>query len=256
MKTDSTFAQFGNNFQTKLIQSLILDSKFFERIYDILELDFFDSKPHNYIYEKIQNYFAEYKFPPTIDNLEIIILSEKDEILRGQLYEIIRTIKKSSVSDTNFIKDESIKFCRNQKMRTALYKSIDLWETGKYDDIYKLVGDALKAGEETNIGHDYWQEAALEHRILLMKRMPVSTGLKHLDIVLNGGLSRGELASICGSTGLGKCVDKNTKIEIEYDIIEITINAKVYEFNEFDKILTKRGTIFAKDLMETDDILI
>ena len=200
----ASFSRYGSNFQTKLLQSLLTDVKFFDRIFDILELEYFDSKVHNYLYEKFQSYFKQYKTSISIDNLEIQVLSERDELLREQAHEILRTIKKASAADVQFIKDESIKFCRNQNMKKALYKSIDLWEAGNYDDIWKIIGNAVKAGEESQIGHDYWNELALEYRVGLMRRSPISTGLKDLDIVLNGGLSKGELGTLCGYVSSGK----------------------------------------------------
>jgi len=199
-----SFRSFGIQFMTKVLQSLILDVKFFERIYDILLIEYFDSEPHKFIYEKIQSYFNKYKIAPTLDSIEMMIISEKNETMREQTAEILRAIKKSSVMDMKFIKDQAINFCKNQKMKNALYTSVDLWEKGKYDEIYKLVGEALRAGEESDTGHEYWEDIALESRITKMKRYPIPTGLKHLDEILNGGLSKGELGIICGGVGLGK----------------------------------------------------
>lgn len=222
MTAQETFGKFGVHFQTKLLQSLLLDTKFFDRIFEILELNYFDSKPHLWLYEKVQKYYEEYKLPPTIDNLEVFVLGENDDLMKHQLSEIIRTIRKSATTDTAFIKDEAIKFCRHMRMKKALYQSIEFWEKAKYDDIYKVMQDALRAGEESNIGHEYFSENALEHRIALMKRSPVATGLQHLDEILNGGLSKGELGVIVAPTGLGKswllalagksAVEKNLKV--------------------------------------------
>jgi replicative DNA helicase len=226
------FSRFGSHFQTKVLQSLLIDSKFFERIFDILELAFFDSKPHETIYKEIQTYFEKYKIPPTIENLEVSLTQlECDEVLKMQIHEIIKTIKKAAVNDTKFIKDEAIKFCRNQKMKTALYTSIDCWEKGKYDEIYKIVGDALKAGEESNIGHNYWEDFSLESRINLMKRMPVSTGLVHLDEILNGGLSKGELGVVISGPGFGKswilCTMAKHAVQQKLKVIHYTL--ELYE---------------------------
>lgn len=254
MDSNKSFSQFGQHFQTKLIQSLLIDNKFFDRVYDILNREYFDSTPHNFIYQKIQEYFEKYKVSPTLDNLEVIILSENDELLRETCYEIIRTIKKSHVTDVAYIKDESIKFCRNQKIKSALNTSINLWEQGKYDDIPKIMSDALKAGEENTLGHNYFQH--LELRLAKLKRFPIATGLVHLDEYLNGGLARGELGIIMASVGVGKCTYKNTKIKIEVGIIEVEINNKFLKFFEFELINTKRGCIYARDLLETDEILI
>lgn len=198
----SDFGQYGAHFQSKLLQSLLLDHKFFETIYDILIKDYFDSKPHYKVYESIQEYYEKYKLAPSIETLETIVLQEQDDMLREACIDVFREIKKSLVTDTKYIKDESIKFCRNQKMKTALYTSVNLWEQGKYDEIYKVVGEALKAGEENNTGHYYF--TGLESRISKLQRYPIPTGLHHIDKQLNGGLAKGELGVIVAPPGIGK----------------------------------------------------
>jgi len=258
MSQKQDFSLFGSHFQTKVIQSLLIDTKFFERIFDILELSFFDSKPHETIYKKIQEYFEKYKTPPTLDNLEVSLSQfECDEIMKMQIHEIIKTIKKSAVNDTKFIKDEAIKFCRNQKMKTALYTSIDCWEKGKYDDIYKIVGEALKAGEESNIGHNYWEDFALENRINLMKRMPIPTGLVHLDELLNGGLSKGELGVVISGPGFGKswilCTIAKNAVQQKLKVIHYTL--ELYEHQVGLRYDTMFTGIAQEDIPNMSDVV-
>jgi hypothetical protein len=250
-----SFARFGTHFQSKVIQSLLLDPKFFDRIYDILLIEYFDSESHKSVFKKIQEYFATYKYPPTINNLEILLLKEPDELIKHLCFEILTVIKKSAVNDTPFIKDEAIKFCRHQGMKRALYNSIDLWEQEKPDEIWNVMRTALMAGEESNVGHIYWNEYALEKRIELMKRAPLPTGLKHLDEILNGGLSKGELGVVVAGTGLGKCVGKNTKIDIEYDVFDVEFEGFFYTLSEFDRIKTSLGYIHVKDLTTNHELL-
>ena len=40
-------------------------------------------------------------------------------------------------------------------MKNAIISSVDLLENGNYDDIRKLVNDAMNAGTERNVGHEY-----------------------------------------------------------------------------------------------------
>lgn len=198
-----TFQKFGGTiFQTKLLQSLLLDLKFFTRIFTILKKEYFTTKAHQYLFEKIYDYYEKYKLIPTLENLEIIITSEEDEILRNAVYEIFRNIKKSAISDTKMIKDEALSFCRQQKMKTAIFDAIEKIKKNDYEGIYKEIGDALKAGEETDDGHIYFDE--LEHRLEKLKREVIPTGLKDLDILLNGGMGKGELLVITAGPGVGK----------------------------------------------------
>ena len=201
-KNFSSFGQYGSNFQTKVIQSLLLDVKFFERIYEIIKDEYFDSRPHAFIYKKVKEYYEKYKYPPSIENLEIIVNSEEDELLKETAAEVVFSIKKSLVSDTKYIKDEAVKFCRWQNMKNAIKTSVNYLEENKFEEIFTLVGNALKAGEETNLGHTYFQH--LDLRLAKMKRDVIPTGMKYLDEILNGGLGKGELGVVVAGTGLGK----------------------------------------------------
>lgn len=198
-----TFQKFGGSvFQTKLIQSLLLDIKFFTRIYEILKKDYFTSKTHQFLFEKIHKYYEEYKLIPSIDNLEIILASEEDKLIRETAHEILKVIRKSSVADTSMIKKEALMFCKQQKMKAAILESVDHLEKNNFEDIYKVIGDALKAGDESDKGHIYFEE--LDRRLEKVKREIIPTGLQHLDEILNGGAGKGELLVVLGGPGIGK----------------------------------------------------
>ena len=58
-------------------------------------------------------------------------------------------------TDLEFVKEKVLDFCKNQTMKNAIISSVDLLENGNYDDIRKLVNDAMNAGTERNVGHEY-----------------------------------------------------------------------------------------------------
>jgi hypothetical protein len=47
-------------------------------------------------------------------------------------------------------------FCKRQKLKSAIFQSVDLLQSGKYDEVGTLIQDALRAGLENNLGHDYF----------------------------------------------------------------------------------------------------
>jgi len=203
-KTDiDTFQKFGGSvFQTKLIQSLILDVKFFARIFSILKKEYFTNQAHQFLFEKINEYYEKYKLVPSFEILEIIVTSEQDELIRTVAHEILKVIKKSSVADTKMIKDEALLFCRQQRMKAAIYNSVKRFEENDWEGIWKDVGDAFRAGEDNDSGHDYFEE--LDHRLEKLKREIVPTGLKDLDTLLGGGMGKGELIIVVGGPSIGK----------------------------------------------------
>ena len=55
-------------FKSKIITSLLVDSKFIKQIVDILEISYFDSDSNKFLIKSIKDYFGKYKTNPTMDN--------------------------------------------------------------------------------------------------------------------------------------------------------------------------------------------
>jgi replicative DNA helicase len=196
------FSAFGGNFQTKVLQALMLDQSFYEKIFEILYSEYFEMRSHQEIHKLITSYYEKYKTVPTIDTLEVEIRVIDDVILKEESYIILNEIKKSSVADLKYIKDEALSFCKNQKMKKALLQSVDYLQQGNFDEIFKTIKEALNAGENTEVGHNYFDH--FDARVLMMNRSAISTGWKVVDDVLNGGYGRGELSVYIAGTGIGK----------------------------------------------------
>jgi len=87
-------------------------------------------------------------------------------------------------------------------MKVAIIESVDLLKSGKYDLIKKKVDNALKAGTDKDIGHDYIIDVAARYEE--GARTCVSTGWNVIDDITNGGLAEGELGVIIAPAGGGK----------------------------------------------------
>ena len=195
----NTFERYGLDFQNSLIKSLLIDNKFFEEIYEIITHDLFMSEPHRYLVKKIKEYYETYKAIPEIEHISAIARQEKDPKLIEEVSLILEKIKATS-SNLNFIKEESLKFCLNQKVRNAIEESIQLLPEENYDKIKKIILEATQFGKR-DLGHDYERDVM---RRLVNSRMPITTGFSLLDAVFDGGVGGGELAVICGGPSIGK----------------------------------------------------
>jgi replicative DNA helicase len=87
-------------------------------------------------------------------------------------------------------------------MKNAIISSTDFLKLGEYDQIRRVVDDALKAGMERNLGHEYLID--IEKRMSEMCRDTVKTNWEVIDQLLDGGLARGELGFVVAPAGSGK----------------------------------------------------
>jgi replicative DNA helicase len=104
--------------------------------------------------------------------------------------------------DLPYVKKEYLTFAKNQKVKDALLKSVDLLKAGNYDKIIDTMMAASKVGVENDLGMDY-----IDNFELIMedvKRFSVSTGWDVIDELTDGGLGPGELGVVMAPSGIGK----------------------------------------------------
>jgi replicative DNA helicase len=202
MTTFSKLNQYGLNFQTKVISSLLKNKKFLLNIRDVVTPDYFDNQAHQWLVETITKYFDKWHATPTLDILHIEVKKIENEVLKTTVVEQLKEAYKTSNEDADYVEAEFSNFCKNQQLKKALLTSVDLLQSGMYDDIRALVDNALKAGMDKNLGHEY--EKDVEDRYREEYRNPIATPWPVINGLLQGGLGGGDLGLIFGGPGGGK----------------------------------------------------
>jgi replicative DNA helicase len=130
-------------------------------------------------------------------------LDRESEVTQQQVRDYFARVHTNEIADDiDYIKETSLDFCRKQKLKEAMMKSVNLLQTCSFDEISKVINDALKLGSENNFGHDFI--ADFEERYKPKFRLPVTTGWKEIDTITSGGLGRNELGVVIAPTGAGK----------------------------------------------------
>jgi len=195
--------KFGNEFQIKCISGLVSDRPFIERLCDIVEPEFFESEAHKWIVKNSIKYFNEYRDLPTLNVFKVRLESVTNEALKMSIVNNLKVVyQKMNDGDLIFIKEQFLEFCKNQKLKNAINESVDLLVSGQYEKIKSKVDEALKAGMERNIGHDY--ELDVDKRMTVMARDSIKTNWEVVDSLMDGGLAAGELGIITACAGSGK----------------------------------------------------
>jgi replicative DNA helicase len=194
--------QYGLSFQTKVISSLLKNKKFLLNIRDVVTPEYFDNQAHQWLVEQIIKYFDKYHATPTLDTLHIEVKKIDNDVLKASVIEHLKEAYKAINEDAIYVEEEFSNFCKNQQLKKALLTSVDLLQSGLYDDIRSLVDNALKAGMEKNIGHEYSKD--VEDRYRDEYRNSISTPWPVVNELLQGGLGGGDFGLIFGGPGGGK----------------------------------------------------
>ena len=194
---------YGPTFQTKILSSLLTDKVFISTIIDIIEVDYFQSDANKWIVKTIEKYFMEYKTPPSLDALKVELKKLKNDVLQVAVVEALKSAWTHRESDDlEYVKDEILDFCKNQKLKKAILESVDLLENKDYDGIKMVVDTAMRAGTTRDLGHDYI--SGFEERLETSARKTTPTPWPVINDIMDGGLGGGELGVMVAPAGIGK----------------------------------------------------
>ncbi len=256
------FADFGEEFQDRVVQALLHDANWAEQMVEIIKVEYFGLEHLQYIVSKWYSYFYKYRTFPSIPILATIL---SDSLDNGKRYDealaddivafLVKTRDCPDLHDLPYVKDKALDFCRNQAMKDALDQSVDLWNRGDHGEIIEIMKKALCAGEEVSMGHDFQED--LEARLLETVRETIPTGIPEWTRVLHGGWGRGELIIFVAAPGVGKshllCAAGAHAIKEGYNVVHFTMEMGEIELgNRYDAWLTG---INSREIYENADTI-
>ena len=203
MEVVDTLVKYGQSYQSKVVASLITDVKFLEQVNEITKPTFFESQANQWIINSLLDYFNEYRAVPTMEVFKIKVGTIDDKGLKQTVVDQLKNVYLQVGSeDLPYVKKEYLTFAKNQKVKDALLKSVDLLKAGNYDKIIDTMMAASKVGVESDLGLDYIEnfESIMED----VKRDSSPTGWDVIDELMDGGLGPGELGVVMAPSGIGK----------------------------------------------------
>lgn len=235
--TFSKLSQFGLSFQLKVINQLLTNKEFLLNIRDTIQEEYFDNQSLQWIVTRTLKYFDYYHTSPTLEALQIEVKKLDNEILKTSVIEQLRESYRIENSDADYVREEFSNFCKNQQLKKALLTSVELLQSGMYDDIRTLIDNALKSGMDKNIGHEYSKD--IESRYRPDAREIVPTPWNDINKLLMGGLGGGDLGLVFGGPGGGKSwmmvAVAGTAVKLGYNVVYYTLElGEVYVGKRFD----------------------
>ena len=196
-------SNFGYNFQIKIISSLLTDKAFLQQVSDILLPEFFESESNQWIVETTVKYFQDYATAPTLDVFKIKVQDIDRDVLKTAIIESLKDSYKFLESqDLDFVKEETVNFCKNQCVKRAILDSVDLLKRGDYDSIKATIDAAMKAGADKEVGHMYNESVADRYKDNVRSTIP--TPWPVINDLSDGGFGKGELVVFVAPAGIGK----------------------------------------------------
>ena len=195
--------KFGTSFQIKIISALLSDRIFLQMVYDILKPEYFDSEANEWLVTKTLAHFDRYSELPTLDVFKVEVGKVDRDVLKQSIVDNLKQVWNGVESDDlDYVKEKTLEFCKNQTFKNAILESVGLLEEGKFDTIKSMIDSAMKAGQDTDIGHEY--KVQIKERYESTIRDVVPTGWAVIDELADGGFGKGELIIFAAPPGIGK----------------------------------------------------
>lgn len=201
----TNFNYLGVDYQYSLINQIIVDTKFGEGIIDAIDPNYFETVDLKNIVAEIRNIKDSYGSIPDYPTLELKLKQSNDSIVLNFVLASLDKVRGLTVKTPKLIQEEAIKFCKQQELSKAVKKIQKLIDGGKssdFDTANEIIKKALDVGytkeDDTTLFEGMEEVLADDYR------NPISTGIPKLDEIMNGGLSKTELAVVVAPFGIGK----------------------------------------------------
>ena len=234
--------QYGKPFQIKVLSSLLTHKGFLTNIHDMLSEEYFDNQAHKWVIKHILKYYDKYHTTPSMEVLKVELQKIENEVLQISVKEQLKEAYKASDADLEYVEEEFSNFCKNQQLRKALLSSVDLLKGGDFESIRELINNAIKAGQDKNIGHEYNKD--VESRYREDHRITVPTPWEKINTLLQGGLGNGDFGLIFGNPGGGKSWSLvalgGYAVKLGYNVLHYTLElGEDYVGRRYDAFFTQ-----------------
>ena len=143
----------------------------------------------------IGEYFSKYMDAP------------KTQVIKAECGIDLPAVGKLAKADLQWIGDEVEVFCRNRAMAEAIFRGPEHLQKNDYGAIMEDMKAAISVGLQKDLGIQYFENPLARLKDTLVTQARISTGIKELDDMIGGGLSRQELILFTANSGGGKSMN-------------------------------------------------
>ena len=200
----------NSRIETTILNNLIHNEEYTRKVIPFLKADYFQDFTEKTIFLGVNQYVEKYKSIPDIEALTIDIqkISQtEDQHKTVQEYLSTRFVSFSKV-DEQWLLDETEKFCKDKAIYNAILDGIHIID-GKSKDqtpeaIPSILSDALAVSFDSNVGHDYIEQAEERYEYYHEVEEKIPFDLDFFNKITKGGLPPKTLNVCLAGTGVGK----------------------------------------------------
>ena len=193
-----------------IISNLLFNEGYARKVIPFLKQDYFSDYIEKTLFNLINEYVEKYNNFPSKEALAID-LSNKDGLNEDtfkKARDYIQSLEYEEETEDGWLVDQTEKFCQEKAVYNAIMSSIQILDdrTGKTSkgSIPQILSDALAVSFDTQIGHDFIEDADARYEFYHAKEVKIPFDLEYFNKITQGGLPKKTLNIALAGTGVGK----------------------------------------------------
>jgi|TARA_B100000902_G_scaffold398538_1_gene465677 replicative DNA helicase len=190
---------------TIILVNLVRNEKYVRKVLPFIKEEYFSDNEHSYAFRQIAEYIEKYNNTPTLEAMSVAFdnASEEQRSLLKTVFEY-----EQEPQELQWLVDETEKFCKDKAVFNAVLEGIQIIDGKKKDmtpdALPDLLTEALQVGFDTNVGHDFIEDADKRFDFYNRIENKVPFDLDMFNKITDGGLSNKTLNIALAGTGVGK----------------------------------------------------
>jgi replicative DNA helicase len=193
-----------------ILHNLLKNESSSRKVVPFIKVEYFKDRRERILFESIQEFILKYNNLPTKEVLHIVL--EKKETINESEHQLILDLleelyKHQETIDSEWLLDETEKFCKESAVYNAIMESINIIDgSSKVDSgsIPDILSKALAVSFDSHVGHDYIEDSESRFNFYHTVEQKIPFDLEYFNLITNGGTPAKTLNIVMAGTGVGK----------------------------------------------------
>ncbi len=192
-----------------ILRKLLTDDDYMRKVLPFIKAEYFEG-PYRTLFKEAGKFVDKYNKLPTREAF-LVELNEHSNLSNEQFstaVDIAQNLFDSDEVDEKWLLDNTEKWCQDRAIYNAVMESISIID-GKHENLTKnalpsLLQDALGVAFDTNVGHDYVENARERFEFYHQEESRIPFDLEYFNRITKGGVPNKTLNIALAGTGVGK----------------------------------------------------
>jgi len=196
------------NIEQTILRNLLTNERYMRKVLPFIKPDYFQGV-YKTLFKEAGKYVAKYNKLPSHESMAIELQDASMSAEQFQMaMDIVPQLFTNEKIDEQWLLDSTEKWCQDRAIYNSIMESISIID-GKHETLTKnalpdLLQKALGVAFDTNVGHDYINQAGERYEFYHKEEDRIPFDLEYFNRITKGGVPSKTLNIALAGTGVGK----------------------------------------------------